>query len=169
MTVLRGSEKGGRYLLSFSLSSSRAADRFGPDRHLLQRQSHADGGGGGGGGAHATAGLPAFWSHRIDCVDPAVLAPLGVVLRRLWIGPWREEAGGAPMAAQYAIWRERAKGHGRGRGRRRTKARRPPPRHSIDCLPRHVAKNSAAPPTDDVEMGRGKCEMRKTLPGKRIP
>ena len=111
MTVLRGSEKGGRYLPSLSVVlplrpiDSAPIATFCSGRATEEEEEAV---------AHTRrpACPPAYWSHRIDCVDPAVLAPLGVVLRRLRIGPCREEAGGAPMAAQYAIWRERAKGHG---------------------------------------------------------
>ena len=84
--------------------------------------------------------------------------------------------GESPMAAQYAIWRERAKGHRastaasaawmeymEGREENKGASASAAPFHRLLAAPRRQELFASG-----VEMGRGKCEMRKILPGETI-
>ena len=81
-----------------------------------------------------------------------------------------------PMAAQYAIWRERAKGHRastaasaawmeymEGREENKGASASAAPFHRLLAAPRRQELFASG-----VEMGRGKCEMRKILPVETI-
>ena len=81
-----------------------------------------------------------------------------------------------PMAAQYAIWRERAKGHRastaasaawmeymEGREENKGASASAAPFHRLLAAPRRQELNAAG-----VEIGRGEWKMRITLPGTRF-
>ena len=103
------------------------------------------------------------------------LRPPSLLRLRLPIGPWRhaEEESESPMAAQHAIWRERAKGHSgvcrcmdgtewreeENKGASASAA----PFHRLLAAPRRQELNAAG-----VEIGRGEWKMRITLPGTRF-